>query len=237
MASTWRRRAAYPIVASAAMRKYRQNLGGSCRCFRMAGVAAGRVQSVRTARNRTAPREPMDTYSGARYTIEELSRIVGMSARNIRAHQERKLLDPPVRHHRVGYYDDGHRRRLEQIKAMQRQGFNLAAIVALIGDGEKSSPGRSLAPVLRQLAEHPALAAALTRHDVVARDDDGSLRPVRPELLLSALGMRRFGVPPAIALRFLAEILEMLESAEQDQVGVETVADCARLSVPRYPRR
>jgi len=164
----------------------------------------------------------MDTYSGARYTIEELSRIVGMSARNIRAHQERKLLAPPVRRRRVAYYDDDHLRRLEQIKAMQRQGFNLAAIVALIGD---ECPGQ-LSPALRELARHPELVVALTRHGVV-REDGGALWPVRPDLLASALGMRRFGVPPAVALRFLADILD---SAGRDRVGVDTVAE-------RDPRR
>ncbi|HKN57021.1 MAG TPA: MerR family transcriptional regulator [Amycolatopsis sp.] len=164
----------------------------------------------------------MDAYSGARYTIEELSRIVGMSARNIRAHQERKLLAPPVRRRRVAYYDDDHLQRLEQIKAMQRQGFNLAAIMALIGDDCR---GR-LSPALGELARHPELVLALTRHGVV-RDDGGELCPVRPELLAKALGMRRFGVPPAVALRFLADILD---SAGCDRVGVVTVAE-------RDPRR
>lgn len=174
----------------------------------------------------------MDIYSSAQYTIEELSRIVGMSVRNIRAHQERKLLAPPVRRLRVAYYGDGHLRRLEQIKTMQRQGFNLAAIVALIGGSDESSP--ELSPVLRWLAGHPALVAALTRHGVVASEGDGSLRPVRPEFLVIALGMRRFGVPPAIALRFLAE---MLDSAEQDHLEAGAVAECHLPAVTRYPRR
>ncbi len=176
----------------------------------------------------------MDTYSSAQYTIEELSRIVGMSVRNIRAHQERKLLAPPVRRLRVAYYGDGHLRRLEQIKTMQRQGFNLAAIVALIGGRDQSPPECSLSPVLRWLAQHPALVEALTRHGVVASEGDGSLRPVRPELLVIAHGLRRFGVPPAIALRFLAE---MLDSAEQDHPGAGAVAEWHGPAVTRYPRR
>lgn len=159
----------------------------------------------------------MDTYPGARYTIEELSRLVGMSVRNIRAHQERGLLVPPVRHRRVGYYHDGHLRRLEQIKAMQRQGFNLASIVAIIGGCDGNSPDRLLSPVVAQLArDRPVLVAALSRHGVVAYDEDGSLRPVRPKILLAAVGMRRFGLSMTAALQLLTEILDLAACATEN---------------------
>src|SRR5690242_16776946 len=65
---------------------------------------------------------------GPRYTVEELAAKVGMSPRNIRAHQTRSLLGPPVRRGRTAYYDDSHVRRLEAIKSLQRQGYNLVAI-------------------------------------------------------------------------------------------------------------
>lgn len=45
-------------------------------------------------------------------TIERLAELSAMSPRNIRAHQARGLLSPPVVRGRVGYYDTHHLARL-----------------------------------------------------------------------------------------------------------------------------
>ena len=77
-------------------------------------------------------------------TIDELSRATGMSARNIRAHQSRGLLPPPVVRGRTGFYGQEHRARLELIRELQADGFNLAAIGRLL-----AGAGGSAAEVLR----------------------------------------------------------------------------------------
>ena len=41
-------------------------------------------------------------------TIDELAQRVGMTVRNIRAHQSRGLLPPPVVRGRTGYYGPDH---------------------------------------------------------------------------------------------------------------------------------
>ncbi|WP_426573649.1 MerR family transcriptional regulator [Aquihabitans sp. McL0605] len=69
-------------------------------------------------------------------TIDELAAQVDMTVRNIRAHQARGLLPPPRIRGRVGYYGPAHRRRLEQIRAMQDEGLNLAAIAKVVNDGQ-----------------------------------------------------------------------------------------------------
>lgn len=61
-------------------------------------------------------------------TIDELAARVGMTVRNVRAHQSRGLLPPPQVRGRTGYYGAAHVARLELIKDMQADGFNLAAI-------------------------------------------------------------------------------------------------------------
>ncbi len=66
-------------------------------------------------------------------TIDRLARKTGMTARNIRAHQSRGLLPPPEVRGRVGYYGPDHVARLELIKEMQADGFNLEAISKLLG--------------------------------------------------------------------------------------------------------
>lgn len=65
-------------------------------------------------------------------TIDRLARKTGMTARNIRAHQSRGLLPPPEVRGRVGYYGPEHIARLELIKEMQADGFNLEAIAKLL---------------------------------------------------------------------------------------------------------
>jgi DNA-binding transcriptional MerR regulator len=65
-------------------------------------------------------------------TIDRLARKTGMTARNIRAHQSRGLLPPPEVRGRVGYYGPEHVARLELIKEMQADGFNLEAISKLL---------------------------------------------------------------------------------------------------------
>ena len=81
---------------------------------------------------------------GAWLTIDELSRATGMTARNIRAHQSRGLLPPPVVRGRTGYYGPEHRARLELIRELQDDGFNLAAIARLL-----AGAGGNAAEVLR----------------------------------------------------------------------------------------
>ncbi|HEV2889581.1 MAG TPA: MerR family transcriptional regulator [Frankiaceae bacterium] len=68
----------------------------------------------------------------ASLTIDELAQRVGMTVRNVRAHQSRGLLPPPEVRGRTGYYTDDHVARLELIKDMQADGFNLRAIRAAL---------------------------------------------------------------------------------------------------------
>jgi DNA-binding transcriptional MerR regulator len=64
----------------------------------------------------------------AEYRLEELSRISGVSARNIRAYRERGLLDAPRRVGRSAFYDDYHLSQLRTINQLLRRGFNSAHI-------------------------------------------------------------------------------------------------------------
>jgi DNA-binding transcriptional MerR regulator len=154
-----------------------------------------------------------------RYTVDELARLVGMSPRNIRSHQARKLLAAPVRSGRAAYYDDAHVRRLEMIKALQRQGFNLVSIEAILGVRTSDPGNRALVTMLRQLvAEKPSLVYALGRHSVVGRAEDGSVQLVRPRVLRSALELRRAGVRTESSLQVLVELLDGVRALGQQLV-------------------
>lgn len=78
-----------------------------------------------------------------RITIGELADRTGMTVRNIRAHQSRGLLDPPTVVGRTGYYDQQHIDRIELIRELQEEGFNLEAIRRIV-DSAGESPGELL---------------------------------------------------------------------------------------------
>lgn len=72
-------------------------------------------------------------------TIHELAKRTGMTVRNIRAHQTRGLLPPPVVRGRTGYYDEEHVSRIELTREMQADGLNLEAIRRVLEAGDSSA--------------------------------------------------------------------------------------------------
>jgi DNA-binding transcriptional MerR regulator len=81
----------------------------------------------------------------AEYRLDELARVSGVSARNIRAYRERGLLDPPRRVGRSAYYDDYHLSQLKTINQLLRKGFNSAHIAEFF---ESMRQGADLADIL-----------------------------------------------------------------------------------------
>lgn len=90
-----------------------------------------------------------------------------MSARNIRAYHARQLLPPPVRRGRTAYYHEGHIRRLEAIRELQRRGYNLVSIAAILGLHDVRAEDDQLDRLLAQLR---LLCAAIER--MTARTDE-----------------------------------------------------------------
>src|SRR6476620_994905 len=95
--------------------------------------------------------DQMDRNGGrAAMTIDELARRTGMTVRNIRAHQSRGLVPPPEVRGRTGYYGEEHLGRIELIKELQADGFNLEAIRRLLeGAGGSSTEVLNFSRALR----------------------------------------------------------------------------------------
>src|ERR1035438_4649925 len=74
-----------------------------------------------------------------RLTIDQLAQTAGLTVRNVRSYQSRGLIPPPEVQGRVGYYGAEHMARLELIREMQAQGFNLAAIAHLLEQASGAS--------------------------------------------------------------------------------------------------
>jgi len=79
-------------------------------------------------RNGTKPAKNGSVPAKGEMTIHELAERTGMTVRNIRAHQTRGLLPPPVVHGRTGYYNEDHAARIELTRELQAEGLNLEAI-------------------------------------------------------------------------------------------------------------
>jgi DNA-binding transcriptional MerR regulator len=75
---------------------------------------------------------PLTDGTQATLTIDELARETGMTVRNVRAYHSRGLLPPPEVRGRTGYYGDEHRARIDLVRDLQAEGFNLEAIRRLL---------------------------------------------------------------------------------------------------------
>jgi DNA-binding transcriptional MerR regulator len=103
------------------------------------------------------------------YRVSELAREAGTSVRNVRVYQDRGLLPPPVRHGRIGLYDDDHLARLRLIGRLLARGWTFATIRELF---DAWTGGRDLAETLglRDLTPGPvAEPARVARTDLMDR--------------------------------------------------------------------
>jgi DNA-binding transcriptional MerR regulator len=140
----------------------------------------------------------------AELTIDELARRTGMTARNIRAHQSRGLLPPPEVRGRTGYYGSEHLARIELIRELQGEGFNLEAIRRLIeaGDGSSAEVLRFTRAVREPFEdEQPEIVTTARLARAFGNDGDPSLldRAVKLGILRRVDGERYEQLSPRLA--------------------------------------
>jgi DNA-binding transcriptional MerR regulator len=178
--------------------------------------------------------------SDAVHTIDELAHATGMTTRNIRAHQSRGLLPPPVVRGRTGYYSDEHAARLRLIMRMQADGFNLGAIRRVL-DSVPSGTAR------RVVDFESALRAAWEEEPVETVADDELARRFGtgdPELLRRSeriglvrdLGDGRYEVRSPLLLRTAEQLVSLGLPLEACISAAEDVARHAHGVARRYVR-
>jgi DNA-binding transcriptional MerR regulator len=164
---------------------------------------------------------------GASMTIDELARRSGMTVRNIRAHQSRGLVPPPEVRGRTGFYGDEHVSRIELIKELQADGFNLESIRKLLeGAGGSSSEVLNFSRTLRapfedeqseiisteELAERwggaldERLMARAEKLGMFRDLGDGQYEVLSPRLQQAGMQLAELGVPPDVALDVAAQV-------------------------------
>ncbi len=150
-----------------------------------------------------------------------------MTVRNIRAHQSRGLVPPPEVRGRTGYYGAEHLERIELIKELQADGFNLEAIRRLLdGAGGSSREVLSFSRALRAPFEDeepevvdgdevierwggavdPPLIAQAEKLGLMRPLPGGRIEIISPRLLQAGAELAALGVPPAAALEVASKV-------------------------------
>jgi DNA-binding transcriptional MerR regulator len=160
-------------------------------------------------------------------TIDQLAQRTGMTVRNIRAHQSRGLLPPPEVRGRTGFYGAEHVARVELIKDLQAEGFNLELIGRLLEmAGGSSEEALRFTRVLREpfgeeeesqildlgdLEErfgtlNPLLLRKAEKLGLLRPFGDGRYEDLHPRLTAAGTELVRMGIPIERSL----EIVEKL---------------------------
>jgi DNA-binding transcriptional MerR regulator len=178
-------------------------------------------------------------------TIDELGRKIGMTVRNIRAHQSRGLLPPPALRGRTGYYGADHVARLELIQELQSEGFNLDLIKRLLdGAGGSSSDVLRFRHALQKgwegeepanvgiaelIAEwgtaDPSLLFKALGAGLIRQLPDGRFEVPSPRLAKAGRELMRLGVPVERSIDFTADVRKQADHLAQTYVDLflETV--------------
>ena len=162
----------------------------------------------------------MTDVTQADLTIDELARRTSMTVRNIRAHQSRGLLPPPDVRGRTGYYGPEHVARIELIRELQSEGFNLESIRRLL-DGSAGvsdevlrftralrEPFEDEEPQIVDAAElgerwrtdDPRLLQRAERLGFLRSLGDGRYEEISPRLSAAGAELAELGVPAEVAL-------------------------------------
>ncbi|HVE67230.1 MAG TPA: MerR family transcriptional regulator [Solirubrobacteraceae bacterium] len=166
-----------------------------------------------------------------RLTIEELAQATGMTVRNIRNHQSRGLVPPPEVVARKGFYGPQHVERLNLIREMQADGFNLSAIGRLLAGGEDDLVRVRRAVSAPLEAESPEIVTAQELTERFGTPDPRTLVKAEQLEILVPLGDGRYEVPSPSLLRAATEAVERGIDVGSALAAVERIRDrCESIS-------
>ena len=172
------------------------------------------------------------TQERTRYRIEELANRSQLSVDTIRYYQNLKLLEPPVKDGRIGWYGNSHLKRLQQVQNLSENGFTLEQIRELDNHN----------PLLRVLAAKTHTAKTYTPAElayscglelslVEAAIEVGLIQPLansRPpkfssdaaEMLLAAAALIEAGIDAGGLLELAMEHASHTQASVEKAIGL-----------------
>ena len=174
------------------------------------------------------------------FSVDELARAAGTTVRNVRAYQDRGLLDPPERRGRTGIYTPSHLSRLRIIGQLLDRGYTLASIgelfaaleqghdlAELIGlENAVSSPWTDETPAFYSLVDlvklfggnfNPKWLLRATELGILVQEG-ARFRAPSPKLLYAGSELVKAGIPLDEMLEVVARLRANVESAAEDMV-------------------
>jgi DNA-binding transcriptional MerR regulator len=160
-------------------------------------------------------------------TIDSLAHRTGMTVRNIRAYQSRGLLPPPEVRGRTGYYGPEHEARIELVRELQAEGFNLEAIKRVIEAGGPSADvlrltravhepfadeepqivtGAELASAVGLDEQDPQLLSKALRSGLVAEVGEDRFEIRSPKLIAAGAELAALGIPIAAGIEVISRL-------------------------------
>lgn len=174
------------------------------------------------------------------FTIDELAREAGTTVRNVRAYQDRGLIEPPERRGRVGIYGEQQLSRLRLIDQLLNRGYTLASIQELFAALENGHdlhqilgleraiaspwtaerPRNFSAEELRELFSgplQPELIARIFELDLLRLEDDHFHAP-NPNILLAGAELAKAGLRFEDMLTLVDRLRENVERVTEEVV-------------------
>ena len=174
---------------------------------------------------------------GKEYTIDELSREAGVTARNIRAYQDKGILSPPLIRGRTGIYSNDHLSRLRMIISLLDRGYTAASIRELLHGIEEGvgieeligvenavvSPWSSEEPVIVGMPELGLMFGnSLTPEAVMKAVELGLFKLEGSDVRVTSMSTLKAG---AELTKLGIPLLDMLEIVSMMRGNVERVAN------------
>lgn len=174
------------------------------------------------------------------FTVDELAQAAGTTVRNVRAYQDRGLLEPPERRGRAGVYTDAHLARLRIIGNLLDRGYTLASMAELFAALEQgqdlaqlvgleqavSSPWTDETSQVYGLADLVKLYGGTFNPRWLARaselgilvQEGAKFRAPSPRLLYAGSELVKAGIPLDEMLEVIARLRANVESAAEEMV-------------------
>lgn len=144
-------------------------------------------------------------------SLDDLTRRVGMSVRNVRFYTTKGLVPPPIRRGRSGYYTAEHVARLQLVRELQGHGFTLSAIERYLSHVPEDATPEDLALQRTMLAPWSADQPVVMSRGELAERAGRDLSASDLETLEAIGVVSRTGTAYAVSLTQLPVGLGLLE--------------------------